>query len=216
MASKALLHQQPFTLVGKTQVPGNVQNLSIEAISANSARLRWDQTVDLDVKVNGLVHIKHSNLTDGTATWPNSVDLIPAVPGNSTEAIVPLVAGEIFAKFEDELGNKSTTETSVIMQLPDALGSLAVQTRREDQDSPPFQGIKTDCFYDEGLDALIIDGDNDLDDETDFDSITSFDTLGDILSSAEYQFVNALDLGARSHSICDGGLSLGLSSLTTD
>ena len=186
-----------FTLLGKTQVPGDVQNLSIEAISANSARLRWDQTVDLDVKVNGLVHIKHSNLTDGTATWPNSVDLIPAVAGNSTEAIVPLVAGEIFAKFEDDLGNKSTNATSVIMQFPDTLGRLAVETRREDLDSPPFQGTKTDCFYDEDLDALIIDGDEELDDQTDFDEISSLDTLGDILSSAEYQFVNALDLGAR-------------------
>ena len=186
-----------FELVGKTAVPGDVQNLSIEAISANSARLRWDKTVDLDVKVNGLVHIKHSNLTDGTATWPNSVDLIPAVAGNSTEAIVPLVAGEIFAKFEDDLGNKSTNATSVIVQLPDTLGRLAIETRREDLDSPPFQGTKTDCFYDEDLDALIIDGDEDLDDQTDFDDINSFDTLGDILSSAEYQFVNALDLGAR-------------------
>ena len=186
-----------FELVGKTAVPGDVQNLSIEAISANSARLRWDQTVDLDVKVNGLVHIKHSNLTDGTATWPNSVDLIEAVAGNSTEAIVPLVAGEIFAKFEDDLGNKSTNATSVIMQFPDTLGRLAVQTRREDLDSPPFQGTKTDCFYDEDLDALIIDGDEELDDQTDFDEISSLDTLGDILSSAEYEFVNALDLGAR-------------------
>lgn len=186
-----------FTLVGKTAVPGDVQNLSIEPISANSARLRWDQTVDLDVKVNGLVHIKHSNLTDGTATWPNSVDLIPAVAGNSTEAIVPLVAGEIFAKFEDDLGNKSTNATSVIMQFPDTLGRLIAQTRREDQDSPPFQGTKTDCFYDEGLDALIIDGDEQVDAQADFDLISSFDTLGDILSSAEYQFANALDLGAR-------------------
>ncbi len=186
-----------FELVGKTAVPGDVQNLSIEAISANSARLRWDKTVDLDVKVNGLVHIKHSNLTDGTATWPNSVDLIPAVAGNSTEAIVPLVAGEIFAKFEDDLGNKSANATSVIMQLPDTLGRLAIQTRREDLDSPPFQGTKTDCFYDEDLDALIIDGDEDLDDQTDFDEISSVDTLGDILSSAEYEFVNVLDLGAR-------------------
>ena len=186
-----------FTLVGKTAVPGDVQNLSIEPISANSARLRWDQTVDLDVKVNGLVHIKHSNLTDGTATWPNSVDLIPAVAGNSTEAIVPLVAGEIFAKFEDDLGNKSTNATSVIMQFPDTLGRLAIQTRREDLDSPPFQGTKTDCFYDEDLDALIIDGDEELDDQTDFDEISSLDTLGDILSSAEYQFVNTLDLGSR-------------------
>jgi len=186
-----------FELVGKTAVPGDVQNLSIEAISANSARLRWDKTVDLDVKVNGLVHIKHSNLTDGTATWPNSVDLITAVAGNSTEAIVPLVAGEILVKFEDDLGNKSANATSVIVQLPDTLGRLVVQTRREDQDSPPFQGTKTDCFYSSDLDALIIDGDENIDDVTDFDDIDSVDFMGDILSSGEYQFVNTLDLGAR-------------------
>jgi predicted phage tail protein len=186
-----------FTLLGKTAVPGDVQNLSIEPISANSARLRWDQTVDLDVKVNGLVHIKHSNLTDGSATWPNSVDLIPAVAGNSTEAIVPLVEGEILVKFEDELGNKSTNATSVLMDFPDAVGRITVQTRREDQDTPPFQGTKTDCFYSDDLDALVIDGDGQLDSETDFDAITSFDFLGDIISSAEYQFANTLDLGAR-------------------
>ena len=186
-----------FTLLGKTAVPGDVQNLSIEPISANSARLRWDQTVDLDVKVNGLVHVKHSNLTDGSATWPNSVDLIPAVAGNSTEAIIPLVEGEVLVKFEDELGNKSTNATSVLMDFPDAVGSIPVQTRREDQDTPPFQGTKTDCFYSDDLDALVIDGDDNIDDVTDVDAITSFDFLGDILSSAEYQFNNTLDLGAR-------------------
>ncbi len=186
-----------FTLAGKTAVPGDVQNLSIEPISANSARLRWDQTVDLDVKVNGLVHIKHSSLTDGSATWPNSVDLIPAVGGNSTEAIVPLVEGEILVKFEDELGNKSTNATSVLMDFPDAIGRITVQTRREDQDSPPFQGTKTNCFYDAALDALVIDGDDNLDDVADVDVIASFDFLGDVLSSAEYQFNSTLDLGAR-------------------
>ena len=185
-----------FELVGKTAVPGDVQNLSIEPISANSARLRWDQTIDLDVKVGGRVHIRHSNLTDGSATWPNSVDLIPAVAGSSTEAIVPLVEGEILVKFEDELGNKSTNETSVLVDFPDTLGRLIVQARREDQDSPPFQGTKTDCFYDEDFDALIIDGDEDLDSQADFDAINSFDTLGDILSSAEYEFASTLDLGA--------------------
>lgn len=197
LGKQSTISTATFTLVGKTAVPADVQNLSIEPISANSARLRWDKTVDLDVKVNGLVHIKHSNLTDGTATWPNSVDLIEAVAGNSTEAIVPLVAGEIFAKFEDDLGNKSANATSVLVQFPDTLGRLAVETRREDLDSPPFQGTKTDCFYNEDVDALIIDGDEELDDQADFDEISSLDTLGDILSSAEYQFVNALDLGAR-------------------
>ena len=197
LGKQSSLTKATFELVGKTDPPGDVQNLSIEAISANSARLRWDQTVDLDVKVNGLVHVKHSSLTDGSATWPNSVDLITAVAGNSTEAIVPLVAGEILVKFEDDLGNKSANATSVIVQFPDTLGRLAIQTRREDLDSPPFQGTKTDCFYSTDLDALIIDGDEDIDDAADFDDIDSVDFMGDILSSAEYQFVNTLDLGAR-------------------
>ena len=196
LGKQSTISTATFTLVGKTAVPADVQNLSIEPISANSARLRWDQTVDLDVKVNGLVHVKHSNLTDGTATWPNSVDLIPAVAGNSTEAIVPLVEGEILVKFEDELGNKSTNATSVLVDFPDALGELTIQTRREDQDTPPFQGTKTDCFYSDDLDALVIDGDDNIDDETDVDAITSFDFLGDVLSSAEYQFNSTLDLGA--------------------
>ena len=146
--------------------------MSIEPISANSARLRWDQTVDLDVKVNGLVHIKHSNLTDGTATWPNSVDLIPAVAGNSTEAVIPLVEGEVLVKFEDDLGNKSTNATSVMVDFPDAVGRITVQTRREDLDTPPFQGTKTDCFYSDDLDALVIDGDDTLNDVADVDAIT--------------------------------------------
>ena len=197
LGKQSTISTATFTLVGKTAVPADVQNLSIEPISANSARLRWDQTVDLDVKVNGLVHVKHSNLTDGSATWPNSVDLIPAVAGNSTEAIIPLVEGEVLVKFEDELGNKSTNATSVLMDFPDAVGGITVQTRREDQDTPPYQGTKTDCFYSDDLDALVIDGDDNIDDVTDVDAITSFDFLGDIVSSAEYQFNNTLDLGAR-------------------
>ena len=185
-----------FTLVGKTAVPGDVQNLTIEPINANSARLRWTETVDLDVKVNGRVHIKHSNLTDGSATWPNSVDLIAAVPGSSTEAIVPLVEGEIFAKFEDDLGNRSTNAASILVDFPDPLGRLPVLTRREDQDTPPFQGTKTDCFYSDDFDALIIEGDEEFDDQANVDAISSFDFQGDILSSAEYEFANTLDLGA--------------------
>ena len=184
-----------FQLVGKTAPPGDVQNLSIEPITANSARLRWDQTVDLDVKVNGRVHIRHSSLTDGTATWPNSVDLIPAVAGNSTEAIVPLVEGEILVKFEDDLGFKSVNATSVLVDFPDTLGRLLVQSRREDSDTPPFQGTKTDCFYDSSLDGLTIEGSSKIDDVTDFDAIVNFDDSGDILSSAEYAFNNTLDLG---------------------
>ena len=124
----------------------DVQNLSIEPISANSARLRWDRTVDLDVKINGFVRIRHSSLTDGTGTWPNSVDLVPAVPGGSTEAIVPLVEGEILVKFQDDLGNRSVNATSVLVDFPDTLGRLLVQSRREDNDFHLFKALRQIVF----------------------------------------------------------------------
>jgi predicted phage tail protein len=185
-----------FTLLGKTAVPGDVQNLTIEAISANSARLRWDQTVDLDVKTGGKVHIRHSSLTDGTATWSNSVDLIEAKSGASTEAIIPLVEGEVIVRFEDDGGRQSTNETSVIVDFPDALGQYLVQSRREDADTPPFQGVRTDTFYSEEFDGLVLDGTALFDAIADVDLISSFDYLGDVQPSGEYAFLNTLDLEA--------------------
>jgi predicted phage tail protein len=185
-----------FNLIGKTEPPGNVQNLTIEPISANSARLRWDATVDLDVRVAGRIHIRHTNLTDGSGTWSNSVDLIPAVAGYNTEAIVPLVEGEILVKFEDDGGRQSPAEASVIVDFPDALGNLLVQSRREDADTPPYQGSKTDVFYSDEFDALVLDGDALLDAIADFDLISSMDYLGAVQPFGTYNFANTLDLGA--------------------
>ena len=185
-----------FQAVGKTAVPGDVQDLSIESISANSARLRWTPTADLDVRIGGRVHIRHSSLTDGTGTWSNSVDLIPAIAGYNTEAIVPLVEGEIIVKFEDDGGRQSVGETSVIMDFPDALGQYLVQSRREDADTPPFQGVRTDTFYSEEFDGLVLDGTALFDAIADVDLISSFDYLGDVQPSGEYAFLNTLDLEA--------------------
>ena len=184
-----------FSIAGKTALPADVEDLTIEPINANSARLRWSQTTDLDVAVGGTVHIRHSNLTDGTATWSNSVDLIPAKAGAATEAIVPLVEGEILVKFQDDGGRQSTNETSVIVDFPDALGFFPIQTRREDQDAPPFQGTKTNVFYSDDFDALCLDGTGFIDDIVSFDLITSFDYLGNVQASGTYNFANALDLG---------------------
>ena len=185
-----------FAAVGKTAVPGNVQDLTFEAINANSGRLRWAATTDLDVKVGGRVHIRHTNLTDGTGTWGNSVDLIEAKSGSATEAIIPLVEGEILVKFEDDGGRQSTTETSVIIDLPDALGRLAVQSRREDADAPPFQGSKTSCFYSEEYDALTLEGTGLFDAVADLDLLPVMDIIGAVATSGTYEFANTLDLGA--------------------
>ena len=184
-----------YAAVGKTAVPGNVQNLTFEAISNNSGRLRWSATTDLDVKIGGRVHIRHSSLTDGSATWSNSVDLVEAKSGSATEAIIPLVEGEVLVKFEDDGGRQSASETSIIIDLPDAIDPLTIQTRREDQDSPPFQGTKTNVFYSSEYDALTLDGSTLFDSVTDVDALTTFDIIGDVQASGTYAFANTLDLG---------------------
>ena len=171
---------QTFSLQGKTAVPGNVLNLTLEPLSYNSARLRWDETIDLDVKVSGKVHIRHNSLTDGSATWSNSVDLIQSIAGNSTEKTVPLLEGEYLVKFEDDGGRKSATEASVIVDQPVAQTFFGVATQREDQISPtPFTGAKTDTEYDSTYDALILSSSG-----------------GDVESSGEYAFASTLDLEA--------------------
>ena len=49
------------------------------------------------------------------------LDLIEAVPGNSTIADVPLLEGEYILKFQDDGGRFSTGEGSVVIDLPDTL-----------------------------------------------------------------------------------------------
>ena len=170
---------QTFTLAGKTAIPGNVQNLTLEPLNYNSARLRWDQSVDLDVKVSGRIHIRHSNLTDGSATWTNSTDLIASIAGSSTEATVPLLEGEYLVKFEDDGLRKSATEASVVVDQPVAQTFFGVKTQREDQITPtPFSGSKTDTTYDSTYDALILS------------------SAGITAGTGEYAFADTLDLEA--------------------
>ena len=170
---------QTFELAGKTAIPGNVQNLTLEPLNYNSATLRWDETVDLDVKVSGKVHIRHSNLTDGSATWSNSTDLIAAVAGSATEAVVPLLEGEYLVKFEDDGERKSATEASIIVDQPVTQTFFGVKTQRDDQITPtPFTGSKADTTYDSTYDALILDSD------------------GLTAGTGEYAFASTLDLEA--------------------
>ncbi len=184
-----------FNAAGKTAVPADVQNLQFEATSDKEGTLKWDETTDLDVKHGGKVYIRHNSRTDGAASWSDSVDLIEAVAGSSTSAKIPLVEGEVLVKFADDGGRLSTNEVSVIIDLPDTRGKLLLQSRREDQDSPPFQGTTTDTFYSDEFDALTLASTEEIDDKTeDIDDWGTIDFLGDTKTSGEYAFATTLDL----------------------
>ena len=142
-----------FQAQGKTAKPANVQNLRMEPVNEKLIRLRWDQSQDVDVTHGGFCRIRHSPLTDGSGTIENATD-IDKLSGNSTQVVVPYVEGEYLIRFEDDTGNLSKASSSIILDLPDALGSLLVDTRREDSDSPKFQGDKNNVLRDDSLNSL--------------------------------------------------------------
>ena len=143
-----------FNAVGKTQPPANVQNLSIEPITNKLVRLRWTQAADPDVLHGGRVYVRHSNLTDGSGTFQNSVDLVTALAGAATDVVLPSLEGEYILKFQDDQGNFSVGETSVIQDLPDLVDTQVILQDREDLDSPPFQGVDTNTTFNNTTSAL--------------------------------------------------------------
>ena len=190
-----------FNAVGKTAIPADVTGLTIEPISTKTVRLRWNLSTDIDVTHGGRVYVRHSTKTDGTGTFSNATDLVQALPGNSTFADVPYLEGEYILKFQDDGGRFSAGETSVIVDLPDTQGSLLALTRREDLDTPKFQGTKTNVALDATTNALTLTGVGQFDSIVDFDAVPSLDDIGGVSSSGTYEFGGAaatsfLDLGA--------------------
>jgi len=166
-----------FNAVGKTDPPGNVQNLSMEPITNKLVRLRWTQALDPDVLHGGRVYVRHSNLTDGSGTFQNSVDLVTALAGNTTDVVVPSLEGEYILKFQDDQGNFSVGETSIIQDLPDLIDTQVILQDREDLDNPAFQGTKTNTTFSNTASAL---------------QLTNPATN----QTGEYAFKDVLDLGA--------------------
>ena len=188
-----------FTSVGKTALPSDVQNLRVETISDQLMRLRFDKSTDIDVLHGGNVVVRHSNLTDGSGSFSNSVDLITALSGSVSETMLPAIDGEYILKFRDDGGRLSSGETSVVVVNPDPLPKLLVFNDREDTDSPPFGGTKIDCFFSDEVNGLVLGSTETLDNATDFDAIADFDFIGDVdtTDGGTYDFANALDLGVE-------------------
>ena len=189
-----------FTTIGKTAVPADVTGLTGEPVDSKNVRLRWNLATDLDVTHGGRVYVRHSSKTDGSGTFSNATDLVKALAGNTTEAIVPLLEGEYILKFQDDGGRFSNGEASVILDLPDTLDAKLIQTRREDLDVPKFQGTKTNVAFDATTNSLNLTGVGQFDSIADLDAENSIDDVGGIAPLGTYEFGGTaggttLDLG---------------------
>ena len=165
--------------------PENVSGLTIEPINEQFVRLRFNQATAIDVLHGGRVYIRHTNQTGGGATFQSAQDVIEAVAGNATEAIVTALPGTYLLKFQDDGGRFSLTAASVNLSLVDILDSITVKTDREDDDSPPFNNTTSGLFsntqYDATKGGLVLSN----------ISITSPATK----ATGTYTFADTLDLG---------------------
>ena len=165
-----------FTAKGKTAIPGNVQNLTIEPVNEQFVRLRFRQATAIDVLHGGRVYVRHSNQTGNNATFQSSQDIIEAVAGNATEVIAPALPGTYLLKFQDDGGRFSAVEAKTTLSLVNLLDSVVVETDREDTDGTPYNGAKSNVVYDSTLGGLKL-----------------IDPTAN--ATGTYDFVDTLDLG---------------------
>lgn len=184
-----------FNALGKTALPDNPTNVTIEPVDDRNVRLRFDQSTALDVLHGGFVLIRHDVLTDGNGTFFTAQEL-DKIAGNSTSVVVPRLEGEYILKFEDDTGNLSAGEGSVIIDLPTEQPSFVALTRREDQDNPKFQGAKTNVALDDTGTFIKLLGVGLFDAIPDFDAVSSLDAAGGLSLTGSYEFNDVIDLGA--------------------
>lgn len=188
-------------------IPPPPTDVTIQATGSDQVILRWDipgtnQNTDEFIAV-----IRHAPQTDGTGEWANST-LLRRVKARTNYALLPLIEGEYLVKFENNQAQRSSIARSAVLDLPNPIPRLSIQTRREDLDVPPFQGDKVDVFYNSEYDGLILDGDQRFDDVVDVDALSDFDFIGDLLSSGRYYFNSVLDLGGVFNVLFERNLSV--------
>lgn len=187
-----------FNSIGKTAPPTTIPDLFIAPIDSHTAELHWPQATDLDVRIGGKIRIRHTPLIGASATWGKSNDIVPASAGSTTRKIVPLIEGTYFIRAVDSTGNEAPGVASVVVDLPEPQDLELVQTYREDDDTPPFQGTLTDMFYSEDEGGILLSHDGLIDDIADWDAdVSNVDFYGDVGTSGSYQFLSTLDLGAK-------------------
>jgi hypothetical protein len=178
-----------ITALGKTAPPASPTGLSLVAIDEASAVISWNRSQELDVILNGKVLIRHQPVLTG-ASWENAQEIVAAAAGGQTQKQVPLLEGTYLLKFEDDTGNRSSTASAIIVDLPTPLPRLIVQTYTH----PPFDGTFTGMFYSAESEGILLAGTVLVDDMGTWDDLGSIDSIGDILPAGTYELGDTLDL----------------------
>ena len=90
-------------IVGATDIPSDVDDLSVSMVGSNQMELSWTPVDDLDIS---WYEIRFQNVTSG-ATWNESTPIAKVVRRKSNSLVVNAQVGSYCIKAVDKLGNSS-------------------------------------------------------------------------------------------------------------
>ena len=97
------------TVVGATETPADVTDLSVSLVGSNQMELSWTPVADLDIS---WYEIRFQNVTSG-ATWNESTPIAKVVRRKSNALTINAQVGSYCIKAVDKLGN-SSAEASIV------------------------------------------------------------------------------------------------------
>ncbi len=101
------------TIVGATDIPSDVTDLSISLVGSNQMELSWTPVLDLDIS---WYEVRFQDVTSGS-TWNESTPLAKVVRRKSNSLVVNFATGTFCIKAVDKLGNSSANASFVTTNI---------------------------------------------------------------------------------------------------
>ena len=171
------------TIVGATDTPNDVDELSVSMVGSNQMQLSWEPVSDLDVSYYS---IRYQDVTSN-ASWAGSTNLTQVVRRKSNNVTINARTGAFLIKAVDKLGNESDNEKIVYSNISGLEHFTTVATYNEESASAATGQTWIGTF-----DGACVKGmDSNNDDIATLDTITLFDSTVGNFDSPEGDF----DLG---------------------
>ncbi|ADD94256.1 hypothetical protein [uncultured phage MedDCM-OCT-S04-C231] len=180
-----------------SNLPPDPVDVTLEPAGKDQVVLRWASTANGQALDEFVAVIRHSARKDGRGEWYKS-NLLRKVEARTTYALLPLMEGEYFVKFENDQGVRSANAVSAVIDLPDQIPLYNYESLQLGANN--FPGVRDGVYYDDGFDGLVLDGDALFDDEVDnLDALTAnIDSIfGTQRTSGTYYFAMGFDFGAK-------------------
>ena len=180
-----------------SNLPPDPVDVTLEPAGKDQVVLRWASTANGQALDEFVAVIRHSARTDGRGEWYKS-NLLRKVEARTTYALLPLMEGEYFVKFENDQGVRSANAVSAVIDLPDQIPLYNYESLQLGANN--FPGVRDGVYYDDNFDGLVLDGDASFDDEVDdLDALTAnIDSIfGTQRTSGTYYFAMGFDFGAK-------------------